>query len=101
MTQQAEFLAVRTLASCALFQALGMHPNANGFSWSDALHNFEQAVAAWELSKTPVAAVAAVTTALIALDIPPRMGPTRPSPEFTQGLDRIVKGLTKIVNEAK
>ena len=101
MNEQTELMAVRILASCALFQAQGMHPNATGFSWGNAVHNFEEAVKAWDIAKTPVAAVAAVSTALLALQIPPVSGPTRPSPEFTQGLERVVAGLTKIVNEMR
>jgi tetratricopeptide (TPR) repeat protein len=101
VSQQADLLAIRVLASCALFQAQGMRPNATGLSWADALHNFEEAVKAWEIAKTPLGAIAAVMTALIALEIPPKIGPTRPSPEFNEGLDRIVAGLTKIVNAAK
>ena len=99
--QQAELLAVRVLASCALVQAQGMDPSSTGLSWSDAVHNVDQAVKAWEITKTPLAAIAAVTTALIALGIPPVSGPTRPSPEFREGLNRIVAGLTKIVDSTK
>ncbi|MBI1894447.1 MAG: tetratricopeptide repeat protein [Candidatus Rokubacteria bacterium] len=99
--QQADLLAVRVLASCALFQAQGMHPSSRGLSWADAVHNVDEAVKAWEITKTPLAAIAAVTTALIALGIPPTSGPTRPSPEFREGLNRIVAGLTKIVNSTK
>ena len=91
---QPEWAAVRPLISSVLLQ----YP----LSFATAVNNFDEAMKGWEQAKTPAAAVAVATLAVLAIMVPPFAGglPQRPSDAFRQGIDRIVAGLTKVMAES-
>jgi hypothetical protein len=102
MGQEQEKMAVRAAASSALFHIRAYIANQYNYSFQDAVANFENAVAGWELSRTAAAASAAVSAALIAMEVAPMADPAgRPSPAFRQGAERLIAGLTKIVDATK
>lgn len=98
---QPEWTAVRALISTTLLHAQGQTASQYPLSFAAAVQKFDEAMNAWEQAKTPAAAVAVATLAILSIMVPPFTGglPQRPSQAFRDGMDRIVAGLTRLMAE--